>query len=334
MQMKAKTTMKDIAEALGLSIVSISKALTGKEGVSETLRETIVKKAEEMGYIHPKAAKDEQKRNTIGILVSSRFFSDTEFYAYLNRFLIVKCSENQRPGMLEVISEKDEEDNTPPQILSNGQVGGIIVMGKLSESYLEKLASFSLPTVYLDFYLGPINENCIISDSIGGAYAAVSYLIGMGHEKIAFIGSITATSSIMDRYLGYLKAHFSAGIEPDRALCIPDRDIHGQFIDIALPTPRPTAFFCNCDPVARALIEKLQSKGIRVPEDVSVIGFDDSRYATASFPPLTSVRVDIERMASLAVSRLLSLEDGKAVEGERSVVPCTLILRDTVMKRG
>ena len=104
--------------------------------------------------------------------------------------------------------------------------------------------------------------------------------------------------------------------------------------DIALPTPRPTAFFCNCDPVARALIEKLQSKGIRVPEDVSVIGFDDSRYATASFPPLTSVRVDIERMASLAVSRLLSLEDGKAVEGERSVVPCTLILRDTVMKRG
>jgi LacI family transcriptional regulator len=334
--MNKKVTMRDIAGEMNVSTVTVSKAISGKDGVSDEVRAAILKKAEEMGYQYSAGAKEEQETvRTIGILVPDRFFSDNAFYSNLYRVLLLKSGERGISAMLEIVPQSDEDNLVLPKMVSGGKVDGVIFLGQIKRKYIETLAATGLPFISLDFYDETYPVDSVVSDGLHGSYRVTNYLIKTGHKKIGFIGTKTATSSILDRYLGFCKAMLLGGLKINQDWVISDRNENGKFIYLALPEDgnMPEAFVCNCDEIAFILIKALNDRGYSVPGDVSVVGFDDHTIATMCNPPLTTFRVDMSAMGEEAVSLLIRKMKRKKYAKGRTVISGSLIVRKSVRDR-
>ncbi|MCX7773139.1 MAG: substrate-binding domain-containing protein [Clostridia bacterium] len=326
-------TMKDIAEKLNISIVTVSKALSDKEGVSEELKEKIKSLATQMGYRFntvAKSMKDGLSYN-IGIVVPERFIGRQQsFYLKFHRHVSQALETYGYYGILQILTPEDEEQLVLPRFYCEKRVDGMIILGQVSKAYIEILQSTDTPVVFLDFYDEHSNVDAVITDSFYAAYELTNYVIRSGNRKLAFVGNIYATSSIQDRFLGYYKSLIEHRIDLDHDYVLSDRDEHGKFIDIELPEIMPEAFVCNCDEVAYNLILKLQKLGYRVPEDVSVVGFDNDIYATISTPQITTVEVDMEEMGRIAIKVLINKINRSTKEYGRLLVKAKLIVRESV----
>ena len=331
-----KVTMGDIAKEIGVSVVTVSKALSGKDGVSDEVRAEIQQKAAQLGYHYSPSGKGEEERGSgnIGVIVPDRFIAkDSTFYNNLYHTVVIKAGEKGYSGMLEIVSGRDEEECNLPLIVKNNKVDGVIFLGQVNRKYVEAVATTGMPFLLLDFYDEMYPVDSIVSDGVYGTYVLTNYLIEKGHRRIAFVGSVNATSSILDRYLGYYKSLLKNGIKLDEDLIIPDRDENSKFIDIRLPRKMPDAFVCNCDEVAFMLVNKLKNEGYRVPEDVSVVGFDDFTFATLCSPQLTTFRVDVASMAESAVGLMMRKLHRKKYTKGNTVIAGSLIVRDSVADR-
>lgn len=329
--MEKKVRMADIAERLGISIVSVSKGLAGKDGVSEEMRTKILAAAEEMGYTVPQNRQAEKTSSgNIGILVADRFIADNAFYPALYRQVLMRCNEGGYSAMMEIVSPEAEAKCTMPTFVQGNKVDGIIFMGELRRPYLKTVMQSGLPFILLDFYDEELEADSVTSDNVAGGFRVTNAILQAGRREIAFVGSVFATSSIMDRYLGYVKALMREGIplRPDWRL--EDRDVNGRFIPVELPEQMPKAFVCNCDEVAYNLVEQLKRKGYRVPEDISVTGYDDHQFSQICDPPLTTYWVNIEDMGRMAAAQLIRKVKGKRFTGGNTVVGGRLILRDSI----
>ena len=304
--------MADIAEKLGISIVSVSKALAGKDGVSEEMRAKILSTAEELGYRSP-AAKATATQQTggqiIGVLVADHFFNENTFYSNLYRAILQHSAPQGISVAMEIVFPQAEQSCTMPTFLVN------------------------LPFLLLDFYDDAIAADCVLSDNVSGAYQLTETILRTGRREIAFVGSVNATSSIMDRYLGYTKALLRAGLEPRADWRLEDRGADGRFIPLTLPQQMPQAFVCSCDEVAYNLVETLRRAGYRVPQDVAVAGYDDFRYSTICDPPLTSYRVDVDSMAAAAVDQMRRKMARKHSLAPTIMVPGALVVRESTAKQ-
>jgi len=303
-RMKKNITMKDIAEELGVSSVTISKALNDKEGVSDDLREKIKHVAEEMGYRYNTMAKGmkEGLSYNIGVVIPERFTPMSQSSLYLEFYQQISRSLEKYGyyAILNILTDEDEECLNLPKIYYEKKVDGLIILGQIQKSYIELIQEITMPTVFLDFYAENAEMDSIITDNFYGAYEITNYLLQKGHKEIGFVGNLYSTSSIQDRFLGYYKSLLEHQIPLKNEYIINDRDEKGKYIDLVLPEHPPTAFVCNCDQIAHILIENLKKKGFRVPEDYSVVGFDNDIYARITDPKLTTMAVNIEEMAQSA----------------------------------
>lgn len=330
---KKAVTMSDIAKAMNVSTVTVSKALGDRDGVSAELRERIKQKATEMGYrVHAGShgAKDGLTYN-IGIIVAKHFISDaSSFYWIVYRYIVELLQKQNYYGMLEVVNDHNGMEDIPNSILDH-KVDGLIVLGQLSDEYIGRLLSHQLPTVFLDFYGSREDADCVLSDNFYGAYMLTSHLIENGHRRIAFLGSISSTSSIQDRYLGYYKALLENRIPLRQDWVVPDRANESDiFPEFALPKEMPTAFVCNCDETAYKLVNQLKNAGYNVPEDISVVGYDNHIYSTISNPRLTTIDVNSRVMSTEAVDIILhKIRDINYRRG-RTLVAGKLVRRESV----
>lgn len=333
--MGKKVTMRDIANELQVSTVTVSKALSDREGVSEEVRNRIKQKAEEMGYRYHSLAKSmkEGMSYNVGVVVAERFFSDNAFYSNLYQRLVIELGKVNYSCILEILSYEDEKSDTLPKMVSGNKIDGLIVLGQLKKHYINVLRQEDIPYIFLDFYDEHFVIDTVVSDSVYGSYILTNYLLENGHRKIGFVGDVTATSSILDRYLGYYKALLQQGIPLNEAWIIKDRDENGKFIQLELPKEMPEAFVCNCDEIAYHLIEQLKAAGYRVPEDVSVVGFDDYIYASLCAPRLTTFRISQEMMAETAVDALARKMRDSSYHAGRKVISGNIVIRDSVQKR-
>ena len=317
---KKAVTMSDIAKAMNVSTVTVSKALGDRDGVSAELRERIKQKATEMGYrVHAgtHGAKDGLTYN-IGIIVAKHFISDASSFYWI--------------GMLEVVNDHNGMEEIPNSVLDH-KVDGLIVLGQLSDEYISKLISHQLPTVFLDFYGSREDADAVLSDNFYGAYMLTSHLIENGHRRIGFLGSIGSTSSIQDRYLGYYKALLENRIPLRQDWVIGDRSNESDiFPEFTLPQDMPTAFVCNCDETAYKLVNQLKNAGYSVPEDISVVGYDNHIYSTICNPRLTTIDVNSRVMSTEAVDIILhKIRDVNYRRG-RTLVTGKLVRRESVKK--
>lgn len=333
--MKKNVTMKDIADKLGVSIVTVSKALNNKDGVGEALKSKIQATAQKLGYrfnTSARAMKDGRTYN-IGVIIAERFAGPSQsFYLQFYQQISKVLNEFNYYGIMNVLTEEDEEQLKLPKLFSEKKVDGFIILGQIERTYIELLQNINIPYVFLDFYTDYEDVDSIISDSYYSVYEMTNYIIKSGHRKIAFVGNIHATSSIQDRFLGYYKSLLEHGIELRDEYIVSDRDERGKYIDIELPEEMPTAFVCNCDQVAFNLVNKLTKCGYRVPDDCSIVGFDNDVYATITEPNLTTIEVDVEEMSKAAVKSVIEKIKNEKQKYGRILIESNIVYRDSVKK--
>ncbi len=328
--MSKNVKMKDIAEKLNISIVTVSKALANKQGVSDELRDKIKELANNMGY-KIKNNKEDSFNYNIGVIVAQKYMdAENSFYFTIYNNIVKYLGDNNFYALLEVIDRNKELENVIPNIILDKKVDGIIILGQMEESYIKVICEQDIPVIFLDFYDRHFLVDSIIGDNIYSSYAITNYLIEKGHKTIGYVGNIYANRSILDRYLGYSKALLEANIEIDKNLIIDDRDSKGAFLDFKLPKDLPTAFVCNSDKTAYYFIRYLDKMGIRVPEDVSIVGFDDDIHAKISTPPITTIKIDINKMAKRCVNNILKKIKNNNNKVENSIIPGNIIIRQSV----
>ena len=329
--------LADIAAELNVSIVTASKALSGQKGVSEELRKRIKELADEMGYVPVHSAqKNRNKSYTIGIISLESYFAKfASFYWKMYQEVATKAVRKNCFTMLEVISAAAEEALEPPKLFEEERVDGIVIIGKPKKEYLKMLYQYKrIPMVFLDFYDDELICDSVVSASYVGSYQMTHYLIEKGHKKIAYVGTLMYTESITDRYFGYCKALMESNIDIRKDWVIPDREMSNGIIGMdyvfQLPHEMPTAFVCNNDVTAYALIQTLERAGYRVPEDVSVVGYDNYLYPEFGDSKITTYAVDMGQMARIAMHCLVKKIENILYNESIHTVPGRIIIRDTV----
>jgi LacI family transcriptional regulator/LacI family purine nucleotide synthesis repressor len=328
--------MSDIAERLGISKNSVSLALNNKPGVSEALRKKIVSTATELNY-GGFSVQDENKSKCIAVIVPEYLQNDTFFYSDV--FWAIE-RESKKQGCLPItfsVSHEAEANLQLPSMPKEMNIIGLLVIGVVSEPYLKHIYETGFPVVTVDIAYQSVPVNSICSANISGAYTATRYLAECGHAEIGFIGPIHAAQSVYERWCGFQEALGSCGLKNN-----PDYNIVGagdrfELLDTTKAlepyldrTPRyPTAWFCAGDRIAIALINLLSKKHLSVPDDVSVIGYDDIPISQMISPPLTTIRVNRKLMGRLSVERLIALQaEPKSVEITNLLG--TLVVRESV----
>lgn len=324
-----KTSMRDIARAVGTSAVTVSKALAGKPGMSGALREKILKAADEMGYVYGREGIPGKPHLDIGILVPGRYFETESFYSEMYKQLVIQLSQRGHFGLLEILGEESEKTMTLPNLVSSGRADGIIILGEPVKAYYRMLAQSGVPTVFLDFYDERGSADAVTGDNTYGTYRLTSHLIHEGHKAIGFVGNRLATASIMDRYLGYYRAMLTHELPIREEWILSDREMTGGLVPPKLPEEMPTAFVCNCDLTARMMIAQLREAGYRVPEDVSVTGFDDYPPGEETDTGLSTFRIDLEGMVRLAVQAVTERCAGSDRPYGRTVVGGQPVYRES-----
>lgn len=329
--------LEDIAKRVGVSNVTVSKALSDKSGVSEELRKRIKEIAAEMGYIPISSQKAKERRGTgnIGIMVSERFVGhNTSFYWTIYQNLVTILQAKGYYAILEIIEGEAEQQCFLPKVLQDEKVDGIIVIGQVNHRYSEFIwKNKQVPVMFLDFYDTHMEYDTVISDGFYGMYVLTDYLIKLGHREIGFVGTPLATSSITDRYFGYQKALLENGIEVHKEWIIQDRNLDNVTQKIELPEKLPTAFACNNDFIADVMVKLLKDRGLKVPEDASVVGFDNYLYTNITNANITTYDVDRYKMAEISAKTLLRKINRKDYVKGVQIVTGHMVVKATTGKR-
>lgn len=331
--MKDNITMKDIANKLDISTVTVSKALSDKSGVSDSLRKKIKDTAEEMGYrcnIIAKGMKEGITYN-IGVIVAQRYMdAGNSFYFAMYNNIVKHLGQHNYYAILEIIPKSSEKNLVLPNMILDKRVDAIIVLGQMEENYISIISKKEMPTIFLDFYDRNFDMDSVIGDNIYGAYTITNYLIDKGHKDIGYVGNIYSNRSILDRYLGYTKTLIENNIEVNKEWIINDRDSNGRFYEFDLPKKLPTAFVCNCDETAYYFIRFLEKKDIKVPDDISIVGFDNYIHAKICKPGITTIQVDTDKMSKEVVYNILNKINDRSYRFGKKVVSGTIVIRDSV----
>ena len=336
---KKRVRMESLAEELGVSVVTVSNALNGRKGVSDETRHKILPLAEQLGYNKPDVEQaHSQKEYMIGCIVASCFVQDApSFYLALYQSIAAEAERRSYMTVLEIITPEMEMPSRSLSVFQGMSVDGILVIGEFSHRYLEHLTEqyCNIPVACVDHYDVLENIDYILTDSFHGMEQMTRLLLDQGLTDLQFVGTVGATNSITDRYLGFCKALARRGIQPDLRPMIPDRE-GNQLITPVLPDSLPQGFVCNCDRTAFTVISLLHARGIRVPEDVSVVGFDHFPRGRSDQIRLATYRNDETVIAQLCLHVLSNRMDGIASPDRIRMVEGSMIHGTSVKykKRG
>lgn len=333
---KKKIRMKDIAEKLGISVNAVSLALNNKVGVSDETRMKVLSLADSLGYFEQVKSPDKKKRlNSICVMLEEKIFRDTRFYPKVILGIENEAKKNNFDTFIHFIS-RDKFD--VPLSIERGKSEGILVLGYISDEYLRLLKSYKIPIVLVDYASLSVVTGAVLTQNYTGAYMATEYLIRSGHKSIGFVGDTKAAMSFNERWMGYAAALKQNNIPLEDEFCITEnverpviQNDFQAFADILKNLDKfPTAWFCANDSTAFVFISALKSFGKKIPEDISVIGFDDIDMCNMTEPKLTTMHVETEEMGATAVRELLFKINNENYIQRHVRLPVRLVERDSV----
>ncbi len=339
--MKKRATINDVAREAGLSLSTVSLVINNSGYASEKTRKKVLKIVEELSYHPSRAARGlaSKKSGNIGFIVSDDHFSrlepfytkiflGTEFEARLHNYYI----------LLTTVGNNFREPDSIPRFLLERNVDGVIIAGKCPGKLVDYIQRLDIPIMLVDYMFPRKRFSSVMIDNRRGAHLAVKHLVATGHSEIGFIGGDIAHPSIAERFLGFKEALVEHGIVPDKRLQITDED-DTTIRNGAAATRRmfeggkkPTAIFAANDAMALGCIQFAKQRGINIPDDLSLIGFDDIEASVHMEPALTTVKVFKEEMGALAVQRLVDVFKTKSTLIVNTFVPVELIVRSTTGK--
>ena len=337
-----RITSQDVADLAGVSRTTVSLLLNDVEGIhiSPETRQKVRDAADQLGYIPNATAQAlaTQRARAIGLVMTRsphHIASDTFLPQILGGLLDVVRQHKLR--LLFESVEEEHQDRVYLELARAKHIDGMILLTpRIDDAGLKKLEEVDVPSVIMG-HLAESNLYSVDVDNRHAAKQATQYLLELGHTKIACISNARPSySAAPDRVLGYKDALMEAGLKPDEALIqYADFDPKSGFTcmqTLLTSGKKFTAVFIASDNVAMGAKSALREARLRVPEDVSIIGFDDIPWAKYADPPLTTVRLPAQELASEACLMLLDLMQGSEPEDQHMILDTELIVRKSCQK--
>jgi len=333
----SRTTLKDLAKKLNLSVSTVSRALNDSPEISVATKRKVADAAVTLSY-HPNILARgliNQHTKIIGVIVpevTHNFFSlalgGISGVAYDAGYVIMFCESNE---------SYDREVINTSALVSN-QIAGLIV--SISQEtkihdHFEYLQRIGIPLVFFDRVCDSLNTSKIVVDDYGGAFKAVEYLIKKGKKRIAHLGGTEHLSISRDRFTGYLDALHTFGMPFDKDLVYfsgfqEQNGVKGMQVLFELEE-RPDAVFAVNDPVAIGAYEEIKNRGLKIPDDIAVVGFSNNPVAAIIDPPLTTIEQPAyelgQRAAIVLLEQIAAKAEKRIYKPVREVLETKLIIR-------
>lgn len=331
-------TIKDIAELTGVSCTTVSNVIHNKyHRVSAETINRINTAIKELGYIPNMSARAlvSSSSKVIGFInhmVTGKElnFMEDPFNSVFIGILERKLREHGYYLMLRTVSASEEL----LAFLRNWNVDGLFLTGVFQDTFYDSISSLDIPVVLIDSYVNLLNVFNIGLEDFNGCYTATDYLIKKGHRHIAFVSpSIYESGVTKERFNGYKQALADAAISYDERLVIQsemDYTSCKTASDRICDLPHVTAVVTTADILAAGIMVHLRNSGKVIPDDISIIGFDDMAVSRLVTPPLTTIHQDINLKGSLAVDMILQKLEGITPRQSQIILPTQLIERGSV----
>lgn len=338
MKHRKEVRLEHIAKEAGVSIVTVSNALNGRKGVSGEMRDRICRIALEMGYFIRKPESRKRQMCRIGVVIAERYVKQLpSLYMDIYRRIARALNQSGSVPVLEIVDGDRERMLHGFTPFLADSMEGIIIIGEMSRDYILCVRKeYRIPVVCVDFYDVMPDMDYIVCDCFAGMEQLTDFLLDAGCTRLAFAGDPHASGSIMDGYLGFCKALEKRGIEVRAEDVISDRSSDGNEdrLQTELPEILPDAFVCSCQRTAELLTGRLMEKGIRIPEEVSVAGFDCGYCSIRGGMALTTYERDREALAAISAGTILKRIVGRNRAAGIRFTEGRLVPGDTVRMPG
>lgn len=329
-------TIKDVAKEAGVAISTVSNVINNVGNVSTETKQRVLAVVERLKYVPNVNARSlkANKGNTVGLFLSS---IQGDYYRMLVQEIHLQCK--LAGFMLNIyVSNENTSEEIYGMIVSSGVEGAIIMNESLESEYIKRIAYTGLPMVFLEREYSGEAISSVVIDNYSGAEMAVEYLVGLGHRRIGYIHGVDCTDN-SERYRAYQDVMKRHGLLVEEELLL-----EGSFEEVVAlsavkqfmlhSTRLPDAFFCANDEMAHGCIIALNSFGVKVPEQVSVIGFDNINLAQFYTPALSTIQSPVTELGTKSAQEVFRLmrKEGETAGTSSKLAP-SLIIRDSCSVR-
>lgn len=331
-------TAKELAEKLGLSAAAVSMALNNKPGVSESTRSRVLKAAKEEGFdFNRQRLREESEKGTIAFLLYRRHgavVGDTLFFSALSEGVSNAC---QAAGYRLNVQYLYEENLSFAlrNILSTDVKGAILLGTEMRPEDFGPFTAFPLPIVVLDTYFEGISRDCVLINNVQGAFLAANYLISKRKQQPGYLRSSYSIGNFEERVDGFYKAIRHNGMSTSASIVhrlAPS--VEGAYADmkalIAQGDRLAGCYFADNDLIAAGAMRAFKEAGYRIPEDIGVVGFDNTEACEILDPPLTTIHVPKQAMGQTAVEQLMRIINSKPSANVKIELETTLVKRGSL----
>ncbi len=327
-------SLRDVAEYVGVSPATVSRVLNGYPYIRSEVRDKVLDAVVALGYKRNRVAQRLRASRSllIGVLVSditnpflSTIVATVEAAFFERGYSVLMSNTGGNP-------DKEAEYLA---IMENEQTAGLVIVPTIEDvSRITELAAERMPIIVVDRRMPHARVDCVLSDNIGGARSAVEYLIGLGHRQIGHMGGPRHLTSGRERLQGYLDAMQSAGLPVNEDwIRFGNHQYESGYqntLDLLDSHPELTALFCENNMMSLGALTALRNHGIRVPDQMAVIGFDDAPWAALLNPSLTVVAQPTAQIGERAAALLLERMEQPTLDARTEVLPTSLIVRESV----
>lgn len=334
-------TLRDIADAAGVSVAAASKVLNNRGGVSEENRQRVLAAADKLGY-QGRSARAFQRAGvgSAAIVIPAAHYSDSLFYEDIIRGVLEECQAGGLSVEVRLVTPSAEGGQAEiDDILADPDGGAVVAIGLDDTGLISRIANAGVPAVLINGMDRSMRIDCVLPDNWSAGWLATQQLLAAGHRNIVHV-TLPHRLTMQRRMEGFGTAMTEAGLGFDPARHVLDLGqmgfaetqaraaiiaAHkaGRLLDV-------TAFFCSSDMVAFGVMQGLQSLGFSIPEDFSIIGIDDVALAGSSRPPLTTMRIDRAELGRAGAQLLLARITNAARGTVRMNMGVDLVTRATI----
>jgi LacI family transcriptional regulator len=330
--MVERVTLKQVAEEAGVSVMTVSNVVNGRPGASEATRRRIREVISQLGYV-PNAAARGLKGGSTGLIGVMTLDLTMQYALEIVRGIADELASAELEVLISATYHDADREHARVEFLTQGVVDGLLMVAPVLDGPTTSLLrSREVPVIVIDPRRFDIDVPTVAVDNYGGMRQAAQHLIDLGHREIAYIAGDSAFESSALRRAGFTDAMKLAGIPVADALVAECDFNYTSGFRTALELiskSHPTAIIAGADVIAMGTIDAARAQGLSVPEQISIVGFDDLPQAAHSFPGLTTIRQPLHDMGQVAARALISQIEGSPLPMKRMQLPTALIVRGT-----
>lgn len=334
-------TIKDVAKKAGVSTATVSLVVHNHKRISADTRKKVLKVIKQLNYYPSRSARGlvSKKTGNIGFILTEDHFLKTEpFYTRIFLGTEFATRETNYYVLLTTVNSNFDRNEPLPRFIEEKSVDGIIIAGKVPINLIDRIAQIDIPFVFVDYYPSSGDYPAVMIDNIKGGILATQHLIDLGHRRIGFVGGDLNHPSISDRLYGYRKALRQASIDINESYISTEEQNttkqtgYSAAEKLFNKTGDLTAIFACNDAMALGVLQYLRERGYKVPEGISLIGFDDVESDILVEPTISTIRVPKIELGIEAMKLIVKVVENKDLSARKTLMPVELVIRESTRK--